>query len=255
MSSARTRRATVDRSPVPKVACFNQATVPLGVDLDRLLRALQTFVDRCVAPVWGTPANLVRSTGFVRGMWALVFRDKADRRGQVAYHDLTPDGFPVAKVFVTSARESGRSLSAVASHELVEMLVDPAINLWSRGKGRRTLYAYEAADPVDGLEFKINGLPMADFVYPSYFEGFRTVGSAQFDYLDRVRRPFRPVRDGYQIVLRSGQKRVTYGSRRGAKRFRQEDRSDRRSTNRDHKQHTCAPPPWGRSLGAVRKRG
>ena len=257
MSSARIRRTAIDRSPVPRIACFSLATVPLGVDLDKLLSALQIFVDRCVAPVWGTPAKLVRSTGFVRGMWALVFLDKADRRGQVAYHDLTPDGFPIAKVFVKTTRDSRRHVSVAASHELVEMLVDPALNLWSRGKGRRTLYAYEAADPVDGLVFKINGLPMADFVYPSYFEGFRRVGSAQFDHLDRVHRPFRPSRGGYQVVLRGGHKRVTYGSRRRAKLFRQEDHSDRRSTNRDHQHHAAcwAAPPWGKSLGAVRKRG
>src|SRR5207249_7472791 len=44
-----------------------------------LLAALQAFVDRHVAPVWGTPARLVKSTGFVKGAWAMVLDRKSTR--------------------------------------------------------------------------------------------------------------------------------------------------------------------------------
>src|SRR5215470_14446374 len=84
----------------PTIACFNQAETPLGVDLDALIEALQAYVDRFVAPVWGTPAKLVRSTGFLQGAWALVFLDDADEANALAYHDLTPEGLPQSKVFV-----------------------------------------------------------------------------------------------------------------------------------------------------------
>ncbi|MGH8711667.1 MAG: hypothetical protein ACREVA_10205 [Burkholderiales bacterium] len=52
---------------VPKIACFNKATVALGVNFDALIAAMQVFVDKYVAPVWGTPAKLVKSKGFVKG--------------------------------------------------------------------------------------------------------------------------------------------------------------------------------------------
>src|SRR4051794_18375514 len=78
----------------PTIACFNRATVPLGVDLDALIGAMQIFVDKFVVPVWNTPAKLIKSTGFVKDAWAVVFLDNADAAGALAYHDLTPDGLP-----------------------------------------------------------------------------------------------------------------------------------------------------------------
>src|SRR5437879_4133125 len=50
---------------VPTIACFNKAVTPLGVDFDDLIQAMQAYVDKYVAPVWGTPAKLIKSTGFV----------------------------------------------------------------------------------------------------------------------------------------------------------------------------------------------
>jgi hypothetical protein len=70
-----------DQGATPTIACFNKATTPLGVDLDALIAAMQAFVDEHVAPVWGTPAKLMRSAGFVKGAWAMVFLDNADQAG------------------------------------------------------------------------------------------------------------------------------------------------------------------------------
>src|SRR5437870_9189376 len=181
-------RGAFDQGQVPTVACFSQATVALGVDLDRLLGGLQKFVDRHLAPVWGTPARLVRASGFVRRAWAMVFLDDADVKDALAYHDLTPDGFPLAKIFVRTTLRNGDKVSVSAAHELAEMLVDPAINLASTGP-KNMLYAYETADPVESEEFPLDGVPMTDFVYPSYFEAFRKPGSTKFDHLGKLRRP------------------------------------------------------------------
>ena len=73
-----------NQGAVPNIACFNQAQTPLGVDLDALIGAMQTYVDKFVVPVWGTPAKLIRSTGFVAGAWSLVFLDDAD---QAIFHN------------------------------------------------------------------------------------------------------------------------------------------------------------------------
>ena len=136
---------------VPKIACFNKATVALGINFDALIAAMQVFVDKYVAPVWGTPAKLVKSKDFLKGAWAMVFLDDADQPGALAYHDLTPDGLPQSKVFVKTTLENNDLVSVSASHELVEMLVDPAINLMTTGPDPKTIYAYESADPVEAL--------------------------------------------------------------------------------------------------------
>ena len=227
-------RAAFDQGQVPTVACFNQATTPLGIDLGRLVRAMQSYVDHCVAPVWGTPARLVKTTGFLKKSWAVVFLDNADQPGALAYHDLTPDGLPLSKVFVRTTIQNGDLVSVSASHELVEMLVDPAINMMTTGPDSRTMYAYEAADPVESLSFKVDGVAMSDFVYPAYFEDFRKAGSTRFDHLRKVKRPFQILSGGYQIIFRSGRWTQAYGSKAKARAFRREDRRGHRSVEREH---------------------
>ena len=217
---------------VPTIGCFNKATTPLGVDFSALIAAMQVFVDRHIAPVWGTPARLVRSKGFVKGAWAMVFLDDADQPGALAYHDLTPDGLPQSKVFVKTTIENHDLVSVSASHELVEMLVDPAINLMTTGPDPKTIYAYESADPVEALSFRVNGIPMTDFAYPSYFEDFHKAGSVQFDRLKKVRRPFQVLAGGYQIIFKNGRWSQVFGSAAKRRRFAREDRRGHRSEQR-----------------------
>lgn len=57
----------------PTIACFNKAITPLGVEFNALIAALQVYVDKHVAPVWGTPAKLIKTQGFRKGAWAMVF--------------------------------------------------------------------------------------------------------------------------------------------------------------------------------------
>jgi hypothetical protein len=239
-------RAAFDQGQVPTIASFNQATTPLGVDLSRLLAALQEYVDGHVAPVWGSPCYLVESTGFVKGSWAMQFLDESDEQGALAYHDLTPDGFPLAKVFVKTILDNGDAVSTAASHELVEMLVDPAINLLSTGPDPKAAYAYESADPVEEVSFDVRGLPMSDFVYPSYFEAFHAPGSTRFDHAGQVTRPFQLLRGGYQILFKGGKWTQIFGSKAKARRFRAEDRREHRSEQRGAPLRRARVRHWGK---------
>src|SRR5438309_1203227 len=76
---------------------------------------------------------IIKSTDFVKIAWAIVLLKNADQPGVLAYHDHTPDGFPLSKVFVLTTIQNHDLVSASASHELVEMLVDPAINMMTTG--------------------------------------------------------------------------------------------------------------------------
>ena len=226
--------AAFDRGEIPTIACFNKARTNSGVDFSSLVAALQQFLDRCFTPVWGTPARLVETTGFRKGAWALVLLDTADVADALGYHDLTPDGLPLSKVFVKTTLDAGQKVSVTACHELAEMLVDPAINLVATGPGSgNAFYAYETADAVEEAEFEIDHIAMSDFVFPAWFEAFRKAGSAQFDYLKKVRRPFQILRGGYMSVFRNGSWSQVFGSRAKARRFALEDRREHRSTYRD----------------------
>lgn len=239
---AKPKFGAFNQGDVPKIAVFNKATIPLGVDLDALIAAMQLYVDQFIVPVWATPAKLVKSTDFLPGAWAIVFLDDADQPGALAYHDLTPDGLPQSKVFVRTTINNGDLVSVSASHELVEMLVDPAINLMTTGPDPKTMYAYESADPVEALTFPVNGIPMSDFIYPSYFESFRQAKSVKFDQLDKVNAPFQILAGGYQIIFKGGKWSQIFGSARKEKAFRKEDRREHRSQLRTQAQLKPADP-------------
>ena len=178
---------------IPTIACFNRAKTPeseWGVDLITLIKAMQRYVDECVAPVWGAPAKLIKTEGFIKKAWAMVFLDDADQPGALAYHDLTPEGLPLSKIFVRTTLAARELVSVSASHELVEMLVDPAINMYANGPDLQPLYAYtgsdpvqtvpldifrysamyayESADPVEEETFKLGGVEMSEFIRPIF---------------------------------------------------------------------------------------
>jgi len=223
--------AAFDRGQVPRVACINKATVDLGVDFDRLVPALQKFLDAHFVPVWGTPATLVKAARPLAGAWSMVFLDDADAANALGYHDLTKNGLPLSKIFVRTTLAARQKVSVTACHELAEMMVDPAINLWADGPNA-SLYAYEMCDAVEEDEFAIDGIAMSDFVYPAFFEGFRSPGSTQFDHLGLLTRPFELRKGGYSLVRRGDKVTQIFGSPAKARRFAREDREMHRSEYR-----------------------
>jgi len=239
MPSRKIIMAAFDHGQVPKIACVNKATVDLGVDFDRLIPALQKFLDEHFVPVWGTPATLVKATKPLAGAWSIVFLDDADAANALGYHDLTKNGLPLSKIFVKTTLADGQKVSVTACHELAEMMVDPAINLWADGPNA-SLYAYEMCDAVEEDEFVIDGIAMSDFVYPAYFELFRKAKSAQFDCLDLLTRPFELRKGGYSLVRKGDKITQIFGSKAKERRFDREDRRLHRSEYRKARQMTGA---------------
>lgn len=212
----------------PRISVYNRARTALRLDLADLVQALQAYVDRCLAPVWGCPAQLMLAPGPQAGEWGLAFLDDADAPGALAYH-TEEDGLPLSKVFVRTVLDAGESLSVSASHELAEMLVDPAINLLASGAGK--IVAYEVADPceADADAFAVAGHQMSDFVYPAWFEGFRGPNSTKFDHCGRIDRPFQLLPGGYMSTWDGKEWSQVFGSTAKAGRFALEDRRGHRS--------------------------
>lgn len=214
--------AAFDQGQTPTIAFVNAASEPLGFDLNALVAALRIYLNRDFVPIWSTPANLVVNPGktIPPGQWAIVFLDDADTAGALGYHDLTTDGFPLSKVFVRTAKRAHESLSVTASHELTEMLVDPAANLASIGPNN-VFFAYETADAVENEYYIINGFQVSNFVYPSWFEGFRRGG--KFDHLGHCKRPFQILKGGYMPVFSRGRWSQIFGSEETKKQFHLKD--------------------------------
>jgi hypothetical protein len=221
-SPPRRLAAEFDQGQVPSIACVNMATADLGVDWKQLIAALDEYANAVFAPVWGTPAKIIdagKGPAIPSGHWGILFLDDADSPGALGYHDLTPDGLPLSKVFVRTTLADGQKVSVTAAHELAEMLVDPGIQMGAIGPDGQTWYAYEMSDAVEREEFTVNGIAMSNFVYPAWFEAFRAPGSVKFDHLGTCTRPFELRPGGYMPVFRNGSWTQIFGSREAAERF------------------------------------
>lgn len=182
-----------------KVAVINASTILADTEVQNVITALQTQVTRDFAPQWGIDADL----SFIPhgeqpppGYWWLTILDDSDQAGSLGYHDVTENGLPLGKVFAKTDIADHLQWSVTASHELLEMLGDPAINL-SVLVGN-TLYAYEVCDSPENEKFgyDINGVKVSDFVFPSWFQPFRSEGT-QFDFGAHLTAPLQLLPGGY----------------------------------------------------------
>jgi hypothetical protein len=170
--------------------------------------------------------------------------DNSDQAGALGYHDVTDQGLPLGKVFAGTDLQSGNQWTVTASHELLEMLADPEINLTvfvQPSQQGGTLYAYEVCDAceADELGYDIDGTMVSDFVYPAWFEPSRQPGSAQFDYASQIQAPLQVLPGGYigvfDVTSGTGWHQITaQGSARTySMRPRVGSRRERRRTPRD----------------------
>jgi hypothetical protein len=196
-----TKGNDMTQAPIPKrdVAVINASTVLNDDVVERAVRAFQTQVSRDFAPVWGINADLAffpRDTdpaALPQGSWWVVLLDNTDQAGLLGYHDLTTTGLPLGKVFARTDQMYHHHWTVTASHELLEMLVDPWINLtmfWQPDANSGVLYAYEVCDAVesDRYGYRIGRTLVTDFVYPAWFEPNGPQGG-QMGHLSLVNNP------------------------------------------------------------------
>lgn len=220
------------QTPTIQISVINESTVLADADVVPVVAALQKQVSNDFLPVWGADAELtIVSQGGqpAAGSWWLVLLDDSDQANALGYHDLTSEGLPIGKVFAASDLKAGTSWTVTASHELLEMLGDPNINLTVFVQNSDTagvLYAYEICDACedDSLGYPLDNILVSDFVYPAWFEDFRTEGSTQFDRMNKIQTPFQLLVNGY-----IGTFNVTAGS------GWQQQTAEKRSTNVLHR--------------------
>ncbi len=188
-----------------QISVINESTVLTDTEVIPVVAALQKQVTNDFRPAWGTDAELIvvpKNTPPPSGSWWLVILDDSDQAGALGYHDLTTEGLPIGKVFAASDLKAGTSWTVTASHELLEMLGDPNINLTVFVQNENTsgiLYAYEVCDACedDSLGYSVDNVLLSDFVYPAWFESFRPEGSTQFDRVNKIQKPLQLLAGGY----------------------------------------------------------
>ena len=150
-----------------------------AADLELIAQAIGTQLTRDAAPAWGLDALSVVAgpDGQSPSDWVMTLTDETDP-GVLGYH--TDTGVPNSLICVAEILGYGGSImqpgngnpgvSAVVSHEALEMLVDPLATLWAPQPGG-TGIALEIADPVQGYAYDIGNVSVSDFVLPTWFLG------------------------------------------------------------------------------------
>lgn len=172
-----------------KVALINQTdggAVPPAT-LKRYADALQHQVDNHLAPAWNVRADIsVLDAGAVIPQGTLALNIVNTLAGQAGVHTNYQGQ-------VSAEAVNGDQLSITLSHELLEMLVDPsgtrfiqAPDIDPYSGGQQVSYLVEVCDPCNVYSYDIDGVPVSDFVLPSFYDPNAT---GQVDFADFLARP------------------------------------------------------------------
>lgn len=190
-----------------EIAIINESTVVADSEVDIVTKALQIQCDRDYTPIWHIDAHLTfypkaAIASVPATSWQLLILDNSDQAGALGYHDVTATGQPIGKSFAGTDKQYGLNWSITTSHELLEQLTDPWINLvvftQTTNSGGR-IYSYEVCDACedDKFGYDINGVEVSDFVTPAWFEDWRQPKSVQFDFKNHITAPFQLLSGGY----------------------------------------------------------
>ncbi len=186
-----------------EIAIKNFSTVVSDEELASHLEAFQLQVTRDFAPTWGINAHLriaPQNEELAPEEWLIGLYDDADQAGALGYHDVTNIGTPLGKVFAKTTIDDGGSWTVTFSHELLEMLADPWINLTVIDPSTNRLYAYEACDAVeaDELGYEVEGTLLSDFVLPGFFRRDESEPAGElFSFNGKLVKPFSLDSGGY----------------------------------------------------------
>jgi hypothetical protein len=183
---------------VPRIAVLNASTVLTDSMVAAAVLAIQHQISYDFGPRWHQSAKLtaypVGSTPPATS-WLLGIFDDSDQAGALGYHDVTAAGLPLGKVFAKTDIDYGYSWTVTASHETLEMIVDPDICRTAVDPTSTKVYALEVADACEADQFAdvYNGVQLSDFVLPAWFSG----APGPYDFGKHITRPFGLLAGGY----------------------------------------------------------
>ena len=156
-----------------KVALINQTNdgAVSPATLEQYAAVLQQQVNNHFAPAWNVHADIsVLDAGAVIPQGTSPLNIVNSLAGQAGVHTNNQGQLSAEAV-------NGDQLSITLSHELLEMLVDPsgtrviqAADLDPYSGGQPVDYLVEVCDPCVVYSYDIDGVPVSDFVLPSFYD-------------------------------------------------------------------------------------
>ncbi len=178
-----------------------------------VVRAINRQLVEDFEPHWHRPARL-RLEGragrkprpedprSMRGHGVIYLWDSADQEPRaLGYHELNHRGIPYGMVFLDVSRELGEPWSVTLSHEALEIVMDPEVNLLVQGPhpedaNRLVYHWYEVCDAVQTESYPLEHVAVSNFLLPLYFTGSEEK-EARNDFLGRGVKSFGVDPGGY----------------------------------------------------------
>lgn len=184
-----------------QLALVSQSTRVVMDDLLKVSAALQKQASRDLAPIWEISATVdpfAKLEDVPLGYWPLIVMDDIGVDAAGVHEDK--DGQPFALI---SASTTLDDWSLTASHEMIEMLVDPfgnrlvASNSPMDGQGRISVLV-EVCDPSKSAEnaYTANGILVSDFYTPNYLDPVVASG-VRYSYTGAITEPRQVLHGGY----------------------------------------------------------
>jgi len=169
-------------------------------ELQCAIRAINRQISEDFAPYWGLSAELrlegksekkpsKHSLADMRGDAVMYVWDKVDVDDALGYHDKNDRGIPYGFVFKELAKELEEEWTVTLSHEALELIGDPEVNLLVVGpnpndRRKRVFHWYEMCDAVQDENYEIDGVKVSNFLLPLYFTSSDERGGRN-DFLGR----------------------------------------------------------------------
>jgi len=213
------------------IAVLNKSTLVTNAEASTMSRLVASQVRYHYVPAWqhASAAVLfyVDEAQVPPGAAKIAIFDDSDTPGAAGWHSENA-GNPFGRVFVRPVLDVGGNalrvdptVCSILSHEVLELLADPTVNLWASDfglNGSPRLYAVEICDPVeaDSYTVTVGGTQPAsgrvsNFVLPSWFDP--TGASKPYDHLNKLSTPFSMSPHGYLIYEDGTGSHTIYGRR------------------------------------------
>ena len=182
-----------------QVALVSETTGVSFAEVARVSAELQKQAIRDLRPIWSIHATVDAFASLEDvpvGYWPVVIKDNINTPGAAGIHE-DKDGQPFALV------QSGSGWSLTASHETLEMLVDPFGNRLVAGQSPdprqgRVEFLVEVCDPSEDAAFSYhaNGITVSDFYTPHYFDPVSSP-AVRYSFTGAIKNPHDVLRGGY----------------------------------------------------------
>ena len=148
------------------------------------LRSINRQIEFDFRPYWSKAATLRlegrsgkrvnrETLSDMRGDAVLYLWDEVDVDDALGYHERNHRGIPFSFVFSRLATDMGESWSTTLSHEALELIGDPEVNLLVQGPhpetGKDVFHWYELCDAVQAESYQIDEVDVSNFLLPLYF--------------------------------------------------------------------------------------